>query len=103
MAEDSSDWGFAPPPFQAEQALEKWRRELRNLKLTERAGHFEWRGRPVLSVQLEPDHLKVRVAQRPAQHTPEWEPERQVRDHAAMRHLMSDLQKRLARWAERDD
>jgi len=35
-------WGFAPPPFKAEEALVQLKRSLRDLGLTERSGGFEF-------------------------------------------------------------
>ena len=34
----SEEFGFAPPPFKPDEALQKLRRELRELGLTEREG-----------------------------------------------------------------
>ena len=39
-----ADSGFALPPFKADEALQKLKRELRELGLTEREGRFERRG-----------------------------------------------------------
>ena len=41
---DDDGWGFAPPPFQPEEALQGLRRQWRALGLTARAGVFARRG-----------------------------------------------------------
>jgi hypothetical protein len=40
----SEEWGFAPPPFKPDEALQRLRRDLREAGLTEREGRFERRG-----------------------------------------------------------
>ena len=37
-------WGFAPPPFKPDEALQRLRRDLREAGLLEREGAFERRG-----------------------------------------------------------
>ncbi|MEK0416600.1 MAG: hypothetical protein RI949_606, partial [Pseudomonadota bacterium] len=44
MSDSQDAWGFAPPPFNAEQALQRLKRDLRELGLAEREGVFEKRG-----------------------------------------------------------
>ena len=46
---------FALPPFKADQALEGLRRQLREWRLTERAGKFEFQGQALVSVALSSD------------------------------------------------
>ncbi|MFD2453014.1 hypothetical protein [Ideonella paludis] len=40
------DWGFALPAFKPEDALQRLRRDARDMGLTERAGVFERKGWP---------------------------------------------------------
>jgi hypothetical protein len=49
----SDDVGFAPPPFQPEEALQRLRRELRELGLSEREGVFERRGLAIARARVD--------------------------------------------------
>jgi len=97
-----SDDFFAPPPFDPEAALATLRRTLRDLKLAERAGAFEFAGQPVARARVEGAALKLDIVKRPAR-SPEWE-HAQASDHAQLRKFTEELKRRLARWQEgRDD
>ncbi len=48
----SDDFGFAPPPFKADEALQRLKRDLRELGLSEREGVFERRGVAVARARL---------------------------------------------------
>ena len=92
---------FAPPPFVADDALQRARRELRALGLSEREGRFERRGLAIARVAVDGDALRAAVVKRPGR-SPEWT-ERTLRDHAALRDFVADLKKKLASWSDRDD
>ncbi|MBI5334028.1 MAG: hypothetical protein HZB72_05490 [Burkholderiales bacterium] len=100
---------FAPPPFKPAEALIGLRRQLRDLKLTERAGadpvRFELAGSTVLELQAQADeageHLVARLTRRPAR-TPEWET-RSLRSGADVRSLLDEIRRRLARWDDERD
>jgi hypothetical protein len=92
--------GFAHPPFDAASALVQLKRNLRELKLSERGKGFDLRGKPVLELEAEGAQIKVRIARRLAL-TPVWD--RMVVDNAAShRKLLADVKQRLERW-ERED
>jgi hypothetical protein len=93
---DDTDFGFAPPPFGAAQALLQLKRSLRDLKLTERGPGFELRGKPVLELALQDGAIAVRVARRLIS-TPEWD-RLQLKSGADQRKLIDDVRRRLQRW-----
>lgn len=94
--------GFAPPRFQAEEALVKLRRELQALGLTARGGiDFERRGQPIARVVIEDGMLKAARVRRPSR-APEWL-SRPLRHAADVRDFLADLKKQLAQWSDRDD
>lgn len=85
---------FAPPPFDADAALQKVRRQLRELNLTEREGRFEARGTAWARVRVEGDALLLDAVRAPAR-SPEWQTTT-VRDHAQLRAWLERLARRLA-------
>jgi hypothetical protein len=104
MSEES--WGFAPPPFNAEDALQRLRRDLRELGLTERAGVFERRGvaiaRAAVVAAQAGAHLAAAVVRKPARSGPEWQ-ERALKTAAEVRDFTQHLKKQLAQWSDRDE
>ncbi len=93
---------FALPPFRAADALATLKRQLRDLKLTEREGAFELRAQPLVQLALENEaSIRVRIAKRPAR-SPEWET-RLLCSHADLRKFADELKQRLARWNDRDE
>ena len=96
----ADDFGFAPPPFNVDNALQQIRRALRDLKLAERGSGFDLRGKPVLQISAEAGALQVRVARRLAM-TPEWD-RSTVKSASDQRKLIDDVKRRLERW-ERED
>ena len=50
---DDDDWGFAPPPFNAEQSLLQLQRAMRDCKLTARGKGFELRGKAVVELEVQ--------------------------------------------------
>ena len=98
---DEPDFGFAPPPFSADNALTQLKRALRDMKLTERGNAYELRGKRV--VELSADGaaaIAVRLARRLAL-TPEWD-QRAVSSAGDQRKLVDEVKKRLERW-EREE
>lgn len=93
-ADDS--FGFAPPPFSAENGLQTIKRALRDLKLAERGPGFELRGKRVVELQLDGATIRARLARR-LMLTPEWDTHT-VADAAGQRKLLDEVKKRLARW-----
>lgn len=92
--------GFAPPPFNAENALHQLQRGLRDLKLAERGLAFELRGKRVADLAAEPDVIRVKLARKLAI-TPEWD-RFEIRSGNDQRKLLDEVKKRLARW-EREE
>jgi hypothetical protein len=87
---------FAPPPFNANNALVTLKRALRDLKLNERGNAYELRGKRVVELALDGAAITARLARR-LMLTPEWD--RIVVSSAAdQRKLIDDVKKRLSRW-----
>jgi hypothetical protein len=94
--------GFAPPPFRPEEALQRLRRELRELGLTERQGVFERRSLPLARARIDGDAIAAALVRRPSRASPEWLP-RTLRNAAAVRDFVAELKKALQQWGDRDD
>ena len=95
-------WGFAPPTFQADEALQRLRRELRELGLSERAGVWERRGVAIARAAVEGEGIAVARVKRPSRNSPEWQA-RTLNASAHVRDFMADLKKQLAQWSDNDD
>ncbi len=100
MSDDA--WGFAPPPFQAEEALQRLRRDLRDLGLTERAGVFERRGVAIVRASVSQGQIDAAVVRQPSRNSPEWQA-RTLKNSAEVRDFTQHLKKQLAQWSDRDD
>jgi hypothetical protein len=98
----TQDLGFAPPPFQPAEALQRLRRELRELGLSERAGLFERRGVAIARAAVASDTLAAARVKRPSRNSPEWQP-KTLRNAADLRDFVADLKKQLAQWSDGDD
>lgn len=97
---DEPDCGFAPPPFNAANALVALKRSLRDLKLAERGNAYELRGKRVVELAVEESGVTAKLARKLAL-APEWD--RQfVNSAAAQRKLVDEVKKRLARWEQED-
>ena len=97
----SDDWGLALPPFKPEEALQRLRRDLRGMGLTEREGRFERRGQAIARAAAGPDVLLVAIVQRPAR-SPQWV-ERPLRDSAQVRDFVALVKKNLSGWSDSDE
>jgi hypothetical protein len=93
-----SDDFFAAPPFNPESTRQALVRTLRDLKLVERNGAFEFAGQPVVKARVDGGVLKLDVVKKPAR-SPDWE-HAEADDHAKLRRFTDDLRRRVARWAE---
>jgi hypothetical protein len=92
----SDDFGFAAPPFNADNALVTLKRALRDLKLNERGNAYELRGKRVVELAVDGATLNAKLARR-LMLTPEWD--RIVAASAAdQRKLIDEVKKRLSRW-----
>jgi hypothetical protein len=97
---DEPDFGFAPPPFKADEALVQIKRALHDLKLAERGNAYELRGKRVVELAPAPDSISVKLARKLAL-TPEWD-RLAVKSATDQRKLLDDVKKRLARWEQED-
>ena len=99
MSEEES-WGFAPPPFRAEESLEQLRRSLRSLGLAERSGGFEFEAKRALTFELQEGAIAIGLARRLIR-TPEFD-KFTIKSGADQRKLLDELKKRLARWKDEE-
>lgn len=107
MSEDLSDF-FALPPFKADEALVKLRRDLRELKPLAEKGtgeqvRFEWKGLPVIELSLQPGDkpaLVVSLAKKPSQR-PDWL-KQTLASSAEVRKWLDELKRSLKRWDDED-
>jgi hypothetical protein len=88
--------GFAPPPFNADNALVTIKRSLRDMKLAERGNAYELRGKRVLELAIDGAVINARLARR-LMLTPEWD-RMAVKSATDQRKLIDEVKKRLARW-----
>ena len=98
----SDDFGFAPPPFKPDEALQRLKRELRDLGLSEREGVFERRGLAIARVRIDGAQLAAAIVRRPSRASPPWQP-RQLDSSAAVRDFVAALKNALKEWGDRDD
>ncbi len=98
----SDDSGFAPPHFKPEEALQRLKRELRELGLAEREGVFERRGVAVARVRIDGAQLVAAIVQRPSRNSPQWQA-RTLASSDAVRDFSAAVKKALQQWGDRDD
>ena len=107
MSDETSDF-FAPPPFQADEALTKLRRDLRELKPLVEKGtgplvRFEWKSLPVIELSLSTGDkpvLQVALARKPSQR-PDWL-KHALSSSADARKLLDEVKRSLKRWEDED-
>jgi hypothetical protein len=87
---------FAPPPFNADNALVTIKRALRDMKLAERGNAYELRGKRVVELAVDGAVINAKLARRLLL-TPEWD-RVSVKSAADQRKLLDEVKKRLARW-----
>jgi hypothetical protein len=95
-----NEFGFAPPPFNADSALIALKRALRDMKLAERGNAYELRGKRVVELSVDGASIAVKLARR-LMLTPEWD-RVAVKSAADQRKLLDEVKKRLARWETED-
>lgn len=99
---------FALPTFKADEALMGLRRQLRELKLTEKSGaspvRFEWRGLPVVALALSAGEgapsIEVDWVEQPSQR-PQWR-KTSLKSSADVRRWLDEAKRRMARWGDDD-
>ena len=96
----TDDWGFAPPPYNTEQALLQLQRALRDCKLSARGDAFELKGKTVIELERGTNEITARLARRLVS-TPEWD-RYALKSAADQRKLLDEVKKRLARWIDED-
>jgi hypothetical protein len=94
------DFGFALPPFKADEALVTLKRSLRDLKLAERGNAYELRGKRVVELTVDSGAIQAKLARR-LMLTPEWD-RVAVKSAAEQRKLVDEVKKRLARWEQEE-
>ena len=92
----SEEGMFAPPPFDAAQALVQLQKQLRDLKLTERGAAFELKGQAIAEVTQAGAAIQARLVKRPGR-TPEWTAH-QLRSAADVRRFVDTLRQQLPKW-----
>jgi hypothetical protein len=93
---NDDSFGFAPPPFNADNALVTIKRALRDMKLAERGNAYEMRGKRVVELVVEDAAINARLARR-LMLTPEWD-RVAVKSAADQRKLLDEVKKRLSKW-----
>ena len=99
MTEDAS---FVPPSFKPDEALQRLKRELREMGLAEREGVFERRGVAIARVRVDGATLSAAIVKRPSRASPQWQA-RTLASSAAVRDFSAELRKALQQWGDRDD
>jgi hypothetical protein len=96
MSAENDLGGFAPPPFNADNALVAIKRALRDMKLAERGNAYELRGKRVVELALDDGRISAKLARRLTL-TPEWD-RVAVASATEQRKLLDEVKKRLAKW-----
>ena len=97
----SEEWGFSLPAFKPDEALQRLRRDLRELGLTEREGRFERGGLAVARAVADDTVLRVSLVRRLSR-SPEWT-EKVLKDSAQVRDFVALVKKNLAGWSDHDE
>lgn len=98
----AEEWGFAPPPFNPDEALQRLKRDLRELGLAERGGQFERRGVAIARAAVDGPGIAAAIVRRPSRSSPEWQV-RSLKSAAELRDFGTELKNKLAAWSDRDD
>lgn len=97
MSDD--DWEMAPPPLNADAALQTLRRFVRDQRvLAERGEGWMLGADLVLKLSLDGAAVKVQLAKRPAR-TPEWD-SFTLKSAVDLRKLQDEIKRRLTRWKD---
>ena len=98
----SDDFSFSPPAFKPGEALVGIRRTVRDWRtLTERGPGFDFKGQPVLTLEVADGVLQARVVRQPAR-SPQWDTHA-LRSSQEVRKFTDDLKKRVQQWGDRDE
>ncbi|NCT82882.1 MAG: hypothetical protein GXC94_07050 [Comamonadaceae bacterium] len=97
MSDES--WDIAPPPFDAEAALQTLKRFVRDQRvLVERSQGWLLGADLVLKLAVDGAALKAQLARRPAR-TPEWDGFT-LKSATDVRKLQDEIKRRLTRWKD---
>lgn len=97
MSDDS--WDIAPPPFNAEAALQTMKRFARDQRvLAERSEGWLMGADVVMKLTVDGTTLKVQLARRPAR-TPEWDTFT-LKSATDSRKVQDEIKRRLTRWKD---
>lgn len=97
MSDDS--WDIAPPPFNADSALQTMKRFARDQRvLAERSEGWMLGADVVMKLAVDGASVKVQLAKRPAR-TPEWDTFT-LKSATDSRKLQDEIKRRLTRWKD---
>ena len=97
MSDDS--WDIAPPPFNADSALQTLKRFARDQRvLAERSEGWMLGADLVMKMSIDGATVKVQLAKRPAR-TPEWDMFT-LKAATDLRKLQDEIKRRLTRWKD---
>ena len=98
----SEEWGFAPPPFKPDEALQRLRRDLREAGLTERGGQFERRGTAIAKAEVAGGQISAAIVKRPSRSSPQWQT-KTLKSSAELRDFVTHLKRQLSAWSDDDE
>lgn len=99
MSDDS--WEIAPPPFNADSALQTMTRFARDQRVLLPRGEGWMLGADVvLKLSVDGAAVKVQLAKRPAR-TPEWD-SFTLTSATELRKLQDEIKRRLTRWKDEE-
>ena len=90
----TDDHSFAPPPFKPDEALQRLKRDLRDMGLIEREGVFNRRASTMPTPSVSVPQM--------TRSSPRWRT-RKISNSAGVRDFAADLKKALAGWGDKDD
>jgi hypothetical protein len=97
MSDDS--WDIAPPPFNADAALQTMKRFVRDQRvLAERGDGWMLGADVVLKLAVDGATVKLQLARRPSR-TPEWDTFT-LASPTDTRKLQDEIKRRLTRWKD---
>ena len=95
----SETWDIAPPPFNADSALQTMKRFLRDQRvLAERSEGWMLGADLVLKLAVDGAAVQVQLAKRPAR-TPEWD-RFTLASATDLRRVQDEIKRRLTRWKD---
>ena len=92
----SEEGMFAAPPFKADEALVQLKKQMRDLKLSERGAGFELKGQAIVELTLAGAAIQARLVKRPAR-SPEWTAH-QLRNAADVRRFVDTVRQQMSKW-----